>query len=113
MRSTPEPPLEIPASESFPPQMRANGDRPRRRSDVSVRLIEGETVVFDRRAGLIHQLNQTATYIWERCDGTCTVPGLARQLSEDFDVDPAMAEKDVVAIIAQLQKLNLLQADEE
>jgi PqqD family protein of HPr-rel-A system len=111
MRSVPEPPLEISPSENFPP--RTTGDHPKQRPDVSVRILEGEMVVFDRQAGLIHQLNQTATYIWERCDGTCSVTDLAHQLSRDFGVDADTAAEDVVAIIVQLQKLDLLQAWKE
>src|SRR6266849_1109448 len=81
---------------------------PKQRSDVRVRLVEGETVVFDRRCGLIHQLNPTARYIWERCDGTATVAGIAQHLAEAFGVDPQPAAADVVALIEQLHTLELL-----
>ena len=81
---------------------------PKQRSDVRVRLVEGEMVVFDRRCGLIHQLNPTAGYIWERCDGTATIADIAQHLAEAFGVDPQTAAADVVALIAQLHTLEFL-----
>jgi len=81
---------------------------PKQRSDVRVRLVEGEIVVFDRRCGLIHQLNPTAGYIWERCDGTTTVADIAQHLAEAFGVDPQTAAADVVTLIEQLHTLELL-----
>ena len=34
------------------------------RANLAVRDVEGETVVFDRDGGRIHQLNPTATFVW-------------------------------------------------
>jgi hypothetical protein len=81
----------------------------KRRSDVNTRMVEGEIVVLDRQKGLIHQLNQTATYIWERCDGQATVEDLAAQLAEAFDVASETASKDVVRVVRQFQDLQLLE----
>jgi hypothetical protein len=109
MQSVHESSTEISLPENLSPQKTGDRDHPKRRSDVSVRVIEGETVVFDRQAGRVHQLNQTASYIWERCDGTCRVMDLTHQLTQDFDVDRTTAANDVAAIILQLQGLNLLE----
>jgi len=85
----------------------------KRRSDVNVRVIEGETVVLDRKGAQIHQLNQTASYIWDRCDGRSTIEEIAGQLAESFAVDPKAAARDAVATVRQLQRLNLLEPREE
>lgn len=98
---------DVPTQESSISQLAAYS--PRRRSDVRMRVIEGETVVLDRHGGLIHQFNQTASYIWERCDGKSTAAAIAQQLAEAFDVHPATAADDVAAIMRQLQELNLLE----
>ena len=82
---------------------------PRRRSDLNIRVVEGEAVVLDRREGLIHQLNHTATYIWERCDGTSTVAAIAAHLAETFDVASERAVQDVAQVVQQLQDLCLLE----
>ena len=79
---------------------------------MRVRAVDGETVVLDRRGGLIHQLNQTASYIWDRCDGKFTVGEIANQLAEAFDLDPKTATKDTLVTIGQLQGLNLLESRE-
>jgi Coenzyme PQQ synthesis protein D (PqqD) len=92
------------------PQRRIDPHRPKRRSDVSVRRIEGERVVLDRRAGLIHQLNHTASYIWDRCDGQLTVAEIAAQLAMTFDVDARTAARDVVTLISQFQSVGVLEA---
>ena len=82
---------------------------PKRRSDVRVRVVDGEMVVLDRQGGLIHQLNQTASFIWDRCDGKSTVADITNQLAEAFDVDPKTSLKDIAAIVGQFQKLNLVE----
>jgi hypothetical protein len=92
------------------PQMSIDPHRPKRRSDVSVRLIDGEGVVLDRQAGLIHQLNHTASYIWDRCDGQFTVAEIADQLAMTFDVDASTAARDVATIISQFHSVGFLEA---
>lgn len=82
---------------------------PKRRSDVSVRVVEGETVVLDRQGELIHQLNQTASSIWDRCDGESTLEEIANRLAEAFDVDSEAAARDVASVVGQLHSLNLLE----
>ena len=81
---------------------------PRRRSDISARLVEGEMVVLDRERDLVHQLNLTATFIWNRCDGQCTAQEIARQLVDAFDVDLRTAEASVAAALEQFKQLGLL-----
>ena len=82
---------------------------PKRRSDLNFGIVDGETVVLDRKGNFIHQLNQTATCVWERCDGKTSGAELALQLTEAFDVNPKAAAEDVAAIVLQFRKLNLLE----
>jgi hypothetical protein len=81
---------------------------PKRRSDLNVRQLDRETVALDRRNGLIHQFNQTASYIWQQCDGKMSIEEIVVDFSETFDVDFAVATKDVTAIVKQLKSLELL-----
>jgi hypothetical protein len=85
-------------------------EHPKRRVDVNVRMVDGEVVVLDRQSDLIHQLNHTASYIWDRCDGQSTVAEIANQLAAAFHVDAHTAGQDVATTIRQLHSLGLLEA---
>jgi len=84
----------------------------RTRSDIIVREVNGETVVLDRSTGLLHTLNATASFVWHRLDGRQTVQDIARAVSHMFDVDIAVAEKDVAAVIARMGEHQLLEEDD-
>lgn len=90
------------------PQRPQSTDYPTRRSDVSVRMIEGETVILDRHSELIHQLNQTASYIWERCDGRSTVAEIALEFAGDFRIDADSAAEDTASVVRELERLGLI-----
>ena len=87
-----------------------NNFRPRQRADIKTRLVEGEMVILDRVGGLVHQLNKTGTYIWNRCNGKYTPAEIAAQLCEVYEVDQETALRDVVDAIRELQKVRLLQS---
>ena len=90
---------------SFP-----SGFFPRQRAGLKSRLVDGEMVVLDQDGALVHQLNRTATYIWERCNGQHAPAEIAAELCQVFEVDPKTALKDVFDAIRQLQDLRLLQS---
>jgi hypothetical protein len=83
-------------------------DYPKQRSDISIRVIEGETVVLHLSAGQIHRLNPTASFIWDRCDGHRTAAEIADELTELFDVDYETAREAVRTTLRQLAGLGLL-----
>jgi hypothetical protein len=86
---------------------------PLRRTDLMTRLIEGEVVILDREAGKVHQLNPTAGYVWNNCDGSSTVGSIAERLAEAFDVTPEKALRDVEALLQELQGLGLLHIEQQ
>ena len=85
----------------------------RRTSGVMVREIEGEVLVLDTEADKIHQLNITASYIWNRCDGSTPINEIAEALAKDFDIGHDEATKDVIDTVAALKKQNLIVEPQE
>ena len=83
-------------------------DYPKRRDDIHTRVVEGEAVLLDRQHDLIHQLNRTATYVWDCCDGRTSLTEIATQLVETFDVPQEIAIRDLTTAIKQFQDLHLL-----
>ncbi len=82
-----------------------------KRPDLSVRTVDQEIVILDKETGEVHQLNQTASYIWDLFDGYTTVEQVKESLARDYDIDLAQASADVVAVVEQLKHLNLLVAE--
>lgn len=78
------------------------------RSDVRTQEVDGEILVLDDQNGYIHQLNDTAGFVWLLCDGKTTKSDIVRRVVEAFEVDDAVADKDVTEIIDRLRDLNLL-----
>ena len=83
---------------------------PKKRNDVNARSINLEIVVLDRQNGFIHQLNQTASFVWELCDGESSLEEIATRMTEAFEVDFSNAMSDVRKVIQQLHDIGLLEA---
>ncbi len=78
------------------------------RSDITRETVNGEAVILDRRSQQIHQLNETASFIWDRCDGTMSVPDIIALVTERFDVNSDVAAADVGKTVEELRNLGLL-----
>jgi len=70
--------------------------------------VDGEALILDRVAGKVHQLNATAVYIWERCDGTSAIDDVASAYASAFGVDASAATQDVLRTVEAFGKLGLL-----
>ena len=81
---------------------------PTRRSDVITRDLEGELIILDRAAGNVHQLNATASSIWNQCDGAHSTVEIAACVAVRFDQVPETILDDVVAALSSLRQLGLI-----
>lgn len=84
---------------------------PKRRADVTARNVGGETLILDRKHEEVHQLNTTASYVWQRCDGKSSVAEIALSMAHDFGAEPGVAEQDVAGLIDQFAALRLLEPE--
>lgn len=82
------------------------------RDSLIVQKIDGELVVLDRGAGQVHQLNETASFVWEHLDGHTPVEVIAARLCERFEVELPVARGDVAQIIDQFRGADLLEFDQ-
>lgn len=83
--------------------------RLKRRSDLNFRAVDDETVILDRASGLIHQLNPTASYLWDQCDGSSTTESIVERFARAFEIEPASAERDAIKVLSEMKQLNLLE----
>ena len=82
---------------------------PKRRSDLNHRTINGETLILNREEKRLHQLNPTASFIWDCCDGNSNIDAIIDRLTRAYEVDASTARKDVETVLLNLRTSNLLE----
>ena len=70
-----------------------------------------ERLVYNSERDEVIALNQTATEIWELCDGTRDVAQVAGVLAERYGVEPALLLPDVATLVEALRARGLLAGD--
>jgi hypothetical protein len=73
-----------------------------------VREVDGELLLLDTSANRIHQLNRTASFIWQRCEDVASEADLAAELALEFDVEEGQALHDVERTLSTLRALELV-----
>ena len=77
------------------------------------RRLGNQTVILPVRQGVpdpvaVYSLNETGSFIWDRCDGVTEVGAIVQALLEAFAVEPSQAWRDAAALIADLRVEGLL-----
>ena len=70
------------------------------------RIVDGEIIILDRAAGRVHQLNRTASYIWNVCEGL-SASEIATEMAARFDVIPDMVLNDVQTTLSDFRRFGL------
>jgi hypothetical protein len=80
----------------------------RRLGALIERELEDGVLLLDTESGRIHQLNETAGFIWRRCQGAATPAEIASSMAQEYGVDHAVAARDVEELLAKLKALSLV-----
>lgn len=80
----------------------------RRSSDVMASQVDNELVMMDVERGMYYALNPVGADIWERLTEPQTVADLCAQLMQQYDVDQATCEADVLAVLNEMAENGLL-----
>ena len=80
----------------------------KRREGLILRKVQQDLLLLDTEFNQIHQLNETASFIWENWEQVPDPVEIARLLAQKFDVEEQVVLNDVSAIVGRLQELNLL-----
>ena len=78
------------------------------RADVLSRLVEGEAVLLDLKSGTYFGLNEVGSEVWEIIGTGASLGEIKDQLMDRFEVDRATLDRDLAALIAQLQDRGLV-----
>jgi len=81
---------------------------PIRNPQLAWREIDGEILIISPEDSQVHELNETAAFVWNRADGVRSVEEIAAELTAEFDVTIESARADIADLIAQLADKGLL-----
>ena len=81
--------------------------------DTPARTIDGEAIVITPHDSTLHTLNETATYIWDRANGTRTLEQIAEEMLDAFDIDADTLRADALAFVETAVEKGLILASEE
>jgi Coenzyme PQQ synthesis protein D (PqqD) len=77
-------------------------------SAIDHRTIGGEAFVITAEDSRIHSLNETASFVFDRCDGKTPIAHIVDALVETFDVQKQQAEEDVSGFVRDLLARGML-----
>ena len=78
------------------------------RDGVTELEIEGEVSLFVSATNRVVVLNETASAVWNLCDGTRTADEIVQQLAQDFTVTAGAITPDVEAALRDLRSAGVL-----
>jgi hypothetical protein len=72
------------------------------------REIDDETVIISPTESVMHELNETGSFLWKNIDGQRSAAELAAMLAAEYEVTPGAALADTEALLQQLASSKLL-----
>jgi hypothetical protein len=88
----------------LPDELRLRGS-----DDVLVRALDGEAVLLDLASGTYFGLNEVGARLWDLLAAGNTVGEARGTLLAEFEVEEQVLRDDVAALIAELERRQLLQ----
>lgn len=81
--------------------------------NIVSRKIADEVILVPIRRGVgdlenIFTLNEVGAFVWELLNGENKLKDIVKIISEDFDIDPKTAEKDLIYFVHELEKVELI-----
>jgi hypothetical protein len=73
------------------------------------REIEDSVVIISPEDSVVHELNDTASFIWKQFNGNHTLREIAARLVEEYEIDTATALADIERLATALGEKGLLQ----
>jgi coenzyme PQQ synthesis protein D (PqqD) len=72
------------------------------------REIDGEIVIVSPNDSVLHELNETGSFVWKQLDGRRPAAEIAAGLAAEYDVTPERALEDIETLLGELASRHLL-----
>jgi hypothetical protein len=73
----------------------------------------GEVAILDLKDGVYYGLDEVGTRVWELVQEPAVVSAIQARIIEEYEVEHARAERDVIALLQQLANEGLIQVSDE
>jgi len=83
-------------------------DKPVTKPTCHVRELGAERVVYEPQSHEVAFLNETAAWIFQRCDGSHTVAQILAAMQAEFEAPAEVLRRDLLATLAMLHGKSLL-----
>lgn len=80
---------------------------------TATRLVDDELVLLNLESGIYFGLDSTGTRMWQLVTGAAVVRDAYVALLDEYDVEPARLETDLVGLLDELAARGLLVVDPE
>lgn len=77
--------------------------------DVPFARVHDEMLALDEQAGYYYVMNETSSRVWDLIAEPVSVSAVCDQLLEEFAVDDATCQRDVLQLLRALHEAGLLQ----
>jgi len=78
-------------------------------SDVTLQRVGNEAILYDKRNGRAHVINNSAARIWELCNGTSTFEQICTAFGASYGLSAETVANDVRAILTTFAQLKVLE----
>jgi len=72
------------------------------------REIDDETIIISPNDSVMHELNDTGSFLWKNIDGKKSAEELAELLVENYEVTPDVALSDTQGLLEEMSSLKLV-----
>ena len=72
------------------------------------REIDEATVIISPNESVMHELNDTGSFLWKNIDGHRSAADLAALLAENYEVTPDIALSDTQSLLEEMSSRKLL-----
>jgi len=72
------------------------------------REIDDETIIISPNDSVMHELNDTGSFLWKNIDGRKSAAELAELLVENYEVTPDIALSDTEALLQEMSSRKLV-----
>jgi len=80
-----------------------------KRTDLPWQAIEDQTLVLTPENSMAHELNLTASWIWQNIHNEITVQKLLDKFLLEFDIDKTTAKNDIIDLLTKMDGNHLIQ----